>query len=244
MLQEFVCGRAVHRWEAGALSEDEETRLRDLVQRRQSGEPLQYLLGEWAFYGLPFRVTPEVLIPRQESEVLVELAIGQARARDSVRILDLCCGSGCIGIAVARHMAGEHSSPLLLADICSAALNIARENAARHGVAAECVQSDLFATIGGKFDLILCNPPYLSAADMEDMQRELNFEPRRALYGGEDGLDFYRRIAADYRDYLAPGGVMLLEIGSAQAEAVRALFPGCSVYRDYAGHERVCEVRN
>ncbi|MCL2695367.1 MAG: peptide chain release factor N(5)-glutamine methyltransferase [Clostridiales bacterium] len=227
-------------WEAKLLLEyvdDDLERLSELVRRRLSGEPLQYILGEWTFYGLDFRVTPDVLIPRQESELLVELA----RERDFSSVLDLCCGSGCIGISTVWNLESGIWN-LTLADISPEALTVAGENALRHGVKAELVQSDLFAQVEGTFDLILCNPPYLSADDMGRLQRELAFEPALALYGSEDGLAFYRRIAAEYRDYLAPDGVLLLEIGSTQAEAVCALFPGAEVYKDYAGLDRVVRV--
>ena len=238
LLLEHVGKCKLHHWDSLELSPAQEQELQALLVRRKAGEPLQYLLGEWEFYGLPMRVTSDVLIPRQDSETLVERGIRAVQAGG--RILDLCCGSGCIGIAVAKRV---ENCTLTLSDISEEALAIAKENAAQNAVTAQMVQSDLFANIGGSFDLILCNPPYLSAADMAAMQRELSFEPAQALYGGVDGMDFYRRIATEYRVHLAPGGTLLLEIGSQQADALAALFPGAELFRDFGGNARVLRCR-
>lgn len=207
-----------------------------LVQQRIQGEPLQYLLGEWSFMGLPFFVSRGVLIPRADTEVLCEKAIDLIRKRGYRKILDLCCGTGCIGISLAK-LCGVSVS---LADISSTCLALAKKNVERNGVVAECIQTDLFSELSNRrFDLICCNPPYLTESDMDALQREVRHEPSLALYGGRDGLDFYRQIAASYRDFLSPNGAILLEIGNTQAEAVSSLFQTDVVWKDYAGNLRV-----
>ena len=221
------------------LSETDAKALEPLIERRLSGEPLQYVLGEWEFYGLPFYVDETVLIPRPDTERLVETAL-LLLSEDRREVLDLCCGSGCIGIALAA-LGGAH---VTAADISADALSMTERNARRNGVSLKTVQSDLFDSVEGTFDLIVSNPPYLSQTEMEAMDAELSFEPALALYGGEDGLDYYRRIARDYRRYLKPGGAMLLEIGYTQREAVEALFANSECIEDYGGRPRVIVVRN
>ena len=209
-----------------------------LIARRQSGEPLQYVLGEWEFYGLPMRVDARALIPRPETELLVETALGLLHGGE--RVLDLCCGSGCIGIALKKHC----DITLVAADISKDALALTRENAALNGVDPQTVQSDLFDGVDGKFDLIVSNPPYLTQAEMEQRDESLRFEPALALDGGTDGLDFYRRIAATYRNYLKEGGTLLLEIGMTQAESVTALFDHAECRLDLACRPRMVIVKN
>lgn len=209
-----------------------------LIERRLGGEPLQYVLGEWAFYGLPMRVDSRALIPRPDTELLVEAAIELLRGGE--RVLDLCCGSGCIGIAIAKHRTIE----LISADLSADALTLTKENAAQNGIALETVQSDLFDRIDGTFDLIVSNPPYLNGAEMDALDDALRFEPRLALDGGADGLDFYRRIASSYRRYLRPSGTLLLEIGYTQGDAVAALFDGATVRCDYGNRPRMVMVKH
>ena len=209
-----------------------------LLDRRLGGEPLQYVLGEWEFYGLPFFTDRRALIPRPDTELLAETGLRLLKGGE--RVLDLCCGSGCIGIALKKHC---HIT-LVASDISPEALSLTRENAARNGVAVETVQSDLFDRIEGMFDLIVSNPPYLTAEEMTGMDDSLAFEPRLALDGGIDGLDLYRRIAADYRKHLVPGGTLLLEIGYLQAEEVTALFDRAECRKDYGGRDRMVIVRN
>ena len=221
-----------------AVSDADRAALQPLIERRLQGEPLQYVLGEWSFYGLDFTVTPDVLIPRPDTECLVETALSM-RKDGPCDVLDLCCGSGCIGVVLAKRGAN-----VTAADISDRALEIARRNAERNGVTMKLVESDLFENVTGTFDLIVSNPPYLSDADMAAMDAGLRFEPALALYGGADGLDFYRRIAADYKRYLKPGGALLLEIGMTQKEAVSAFFRNSECITDYGGRPRVITVRN
>ena len=213
----------------------DEVWLRQAVTRRLSGEPLQYILGEWEFMGLPFFVGPGALIPRQDTETLCEAALTWLKDRSGATVLDLCCGTGCIGVSLAK-LGGARAA---FADISPEALALARCNAERSGVAGAFFESDLFADVPGVYDLIACNPPYLTAAEMENCQRELTFEPALALYGGEDGLAFYRRLADEWQEHTAPGGRLLMEIGCSQGAAVKALFPGAAVLKDICGLDRV-----
>ena len=228
---------AVHSWVQ--VTEEQMSMIGDLVEQRLSGQPLQYILGEWEFYGLPFYVDERALIPRQDTELLVETAISMIQQRGYQSCLDLCTGSGCIAVSIAKHA----QTSVTASDISVDALELAQENAALNEVRVTFVESDLFDRIDGKFDLICCNPPYLSKEDMEHMQKEVSFEPALALYGGVDGLDFYRRIASEYQAHLNLGGALLLEIGNMQAETAAALFTAkTSVLNDLAGNPRVLVV--
>ena len=220
------------------LSETDAKALEPLIERRLSGEPLQYVLGEWEFYGLPFYVNESVLIPRPDTERLVETAL-RLLSEERSDVLDLCCGSGCIGVALAA-LGGAN---VTAADISADALEIAERNARRNGVSLTTVQSDLVEAVEGTFDLIASNPPYLSETEMDARDRSLRYEPASALYGGADGLDFYRRIAADYQRYLKPGGTLLLEIGMTQKDAVSAMFENSECICDYGGRPRVIAVK-
>ena len=216
----------------------DEAWLRQAVARRLRGEPLQYILGAWEFMGLPFYVSPGALIPRQDTETLCEAALRWLKDRPGARVLDLCCGTGCIGVSLAK-LGGARAA---FADISPDALALAQRNAARNGVDGAFCESDLLAAVPGGYDLIACNPPYLTGAEMESCQRELTFEPALALYGGEDGLDFYRRLADEWEAHVTPGGRLLMEIGCTQGAAVRGLFPGATILKDIRGLDRVACV--
>ena len=213
----------------------DEAWLRAAVARRLKGEPLQYILGEWEFMGLPFFVGPGALIPRQDTETLCEAALGWLKTRPGARVLDLCCGTGCIGVSLAKLGGAQ----VAFADVSPDALTLAQRNAVRNGVDGAFYESDLFAHVPGVYDLIACNPPYLTGAELAGCQRELTFEPALALYGGEDGLDFYRRLAAEWGKHVRPGGLLLLEIGHTQGAAVQGLFPGARIVKDMGGLDRV-----
>ena len=210
----------------------------EMILKRLDGEPLQYIFGEWDFMGLPFKLGHGVLIPRQDTETLCERALILAGQRGYRTALDLCCGSGCIGISLAHR--GDLR--VTLADIAPEPLRYATENAHLNKVKAQVQQSDMFSRIRGVYDMILCNPPYIPSGELASLQREVKKEPILALDGGEDGLDFYRQIAAEYGDYLAPGGAMLLEVGIHQAQAVLELFGGGETLRDLNGVERVVVI--
>ena len=194
------------------------------LERLLKGEPIAYILGQWEFYGLPLRITPDVLIPRDDTCAVAELAIRQALFLDqNPRILDLCCGSGCIGLAIAKRV---KDARVTLADLSQNALTIARENTAMHkmGGRVRCVRVDAMqpaSTFLGKFDLIVSNPPYVTAEEMKELPVSVrDYEPHMALYGGEDGLDFYRAIAGNFTRALRPGGYLCLEFGMGQGDAV------------------------
>ena len=217
------------------------------LARLMQGEPIAYIIGQWEFYGLPLRVTPDVLIPRDDTCALAELAINQALfLNQDPRILDICCGSGCIGLAVASRV---KDAKVTLADLSREALAIAKENTALNKLSGRvrCVQANaLEAPSGflGKFDMIISNPPYVTAQEMEELPPSVkNYEPHMALFGGEDGLDFYRSLASNYRKALKPGGYMAFEFGEGQGDDVCAILEenGYTILertRDYNGRER------
>ena len=230
---------AVHTWVQ--VTEEQMSIIGDLVEQRLTGQPLQYILGEWEFFGLPFYVDERALIPRQDTELLVETAISMIQQHGYKTCLDLCTGSGCIAVSIAK----QTQIAVTASDISADALELAKENAALNEVKVAFLESDLFDQIEGKFDLICCNPPYLTKEDMERLQKEVSFEPALALYGGADGLDFYRRIAKEYSVHLNAGGALLLEIVNTQAQAVSELFVAkTEVLTDLGGNPRVVIVEN
>ena len=198
--------------------------MEDATKRILNEEPLAYILGEWEFYGLKLHVNPNVLIPRDDTCAVVQLAINQALfLPDGPRVLDLCTGSGCIGLAVAHRV---KDAKVTLADVSKEALAIAKKNVTAQKLSARvsCVQANAMedpAPFLGKFDMIISNPPYITAKEMEELPHSVkDYEPHLALYGGEDGLDFYRSIADRYRAALKPGGYLCFEFGMGQGDAV------------------------
>ena len=195
-----------------------------LLDRRLSGEPLQYILGEWEFYGLPFLMGEGVLIPRQDTETLAEVCLRflNERLQSERKTLDLCAGSGCIGITLAKLAGAE----VTLVEKSEAAFEYLRKNIEHHRASVEAVLGDALEenTVQGEYNLIVSNPPYLNDSDMRSLQREVEFEPREALYGGADGLDFYSSIISIYPRKLKIGGMLAVEIGMGQEEAVGKLF--------------------
>lgn len=241
----FVEVTGVNRSELPTISTISENMYKKAVayaKRVAAGEPLQYVVGTADFYGYTLKVDSRVLIPRPETEQVVEKALECLKAvygdsTDGVRILDMCTGSGAIAITVA----GKTKAKVTAADKSEDALALARENGEETGVTVEWVQSDLFAAIQGQFDMIICNPPYIRHADMATLPACVKREPAMALDGGEDGLDFYRRIAKEAP--LTAGGVLVLEIGADQGEAVRTLladrFGDVQIYKDYNDLDRI-----
>ena len=217
------------------------------VQRLLQGEPLAYILGEWDFYGLRLQVTQNVLIPRDDTCAVTDLAIQQALRMDyELRILDLCTGSGCIGLAVASHI---ENARVTLADVSQEALAVAKKNvtALKLNSRVSCVKADALsepASFLGTFDMIISNPPYITAEEMKELPTSVkDFEPNLALYGGEDGLDFYRSIASRYCKVLKPGGYLCFEFGMGQGDAVCGILEenGYTILersRDYNDRER------
>jgi release factor glutamine methyltransferase len=208
--------------------EDVIAKLEPLVLRAVNGEPVAYITGECEFCGLSFRVTPDVLIPRPDSEPLVDAAVEFAKARrgEKITVLDLCCGSGCLGLAAITFILDSY---LIALDISEKSLQITRSNAEILGLAERLtlIQEDVFNLSGisaAKADVIISNPPYVTADEMLKLDHSVrDYEPHLALYGGTDGLDFYRAIAANAGRFLAPNGVLILECGAAQESAVKEL---------------------
>ncbi|NCE65432.1 peptide chain release factor N(5)-glutamine methyltransferase [Pseudoflavonifractor sp. 524-17] len=225
-----------------------EQKVKTLVKRRVAGEPVAYLIGEWEFYGLPLEISPDVLIPRLDTEVLAEQAILLARAAgEGVRVLDLCAGSGCVGLAVAANVPG---SRVVLCDVSEAALEICKKNVRRNDLNARvtCAQADARQTPPSTlwdFDVIASNPPYIPSGEMAGLEPTVrDFEPQLALDGGPDGLDFYRMIANGWKNALSLGGTLLFEVGMGQASDVGAIleqagYEDIRSYRDTQGILRV-----
>lgn len=218
-----------------------------LLQRREGQEPLAYILGWREFYGRRFRVNPSVLIPRQETETLIDAALAWIDSRDAPsRVLDLGTGSGCIGITLKLE---RPNSTVFCSDICPQALDVARENAAVLGAEVELVLSDLFDGFqpADRFDLILSNPPYVGLH--EALPAEVReFEPSAALYGGHSGLDIYEKLAESAAEFLVEDGTMMMEVGHTQAVAVALLFEGTGwgvveTIKDLTGTDRVVVVQ-
>lgn len=204
----------------GVLTQQQQEQLRQLASRRLEGEPLQYLLGEWEFYGLTLKVGPGVLIPRPDTETLVETGLSYLKGRTGCRVLDLCAGTGCVGLAVERS--AKDISALYALEKEEAAFFYLKENLAAYESRVMPLHQDGLAPgpEADKLDVILCNPPYLTGEDMESLQTEVRYEPPSALDGGEDGLDFYRRLTAVWKDRLVSGGLLAYEIGMGQQEDV------------------------
>ena len=210
---------------------DEREKIDGMVSRRILGEPLQYILGEWEFYGLTFKVGEGVLIPRQDTETLVDTALKLVEGVQNPRILDLCSGTGCVAIAIKTARSDAEISAL---ELYPEAYKILEENIARHGgvtaVNADAMLSETAARYRN-LDLITANPPYLTAEDMEALQREVTKEPPTALFGGNDGLDFYRGLSHIWRESLKDGGYIAFEIGFGQEDAVSDILKSDG-YRD------------
>ena len=226
------------------VSEAEEEQYRKALEQRAVHVPLQHLLGYQDFMGLRFQVNEHVLIPRQDTEILVEEAMRYLH--DGMRILDLCTGSGCILLSLLHYSNDCEGTGV---DISKEALQVAALNAELLGIKADFLKSDLYEKVTGKFDLLVSNPPYIERKVIPTLMEEVReYDPYIALDGGEDGLDFYRRIIGGAQDYLKRGGQILMEIGSGQAKAVSELlreagFKEIDACRDFAGLDRVVSGR-
>ena len=226
------------------VSEAEEEQYRKALEQRAVHVPLQHILGYQDFMGLRFQVNEHVLIPRQDTEILVEEAMRYLH--DGMRILDLCTGSGCILLSLLHYSNDCEGTGV---DISKEALQVAALNAELLGIKADFLKSDLYERVTGKFDLLVSNPPYIERKVIPTLMEEVReYDPYIALDGGEDGLDFYRRIIGGAQDYLKRGGQILMEIGSGQAQAVSELlreagFKEIDVCRDFAGLDRVVSGR-
>jgi release factor glutamine methyltransferase len=224
-----------------------EQQVRALVQRHLDGEPVAYLIGEWEFYGLPLDISEHVLIPRPDTEVLAEKAIDFVSGLGECRVLDLCAGSGCVGLAVASQCPDAR---VVLGELSEGALRICRQNIRRNGLTGRVVPLPMDVMAGppahmGEFDCIVSNPPYIPRADIAGLDTSVkDYEPLMALDGGEDGLDFYRTICRDWRDVMHPGTGLFFEVGIGQADDVLRImrevgFGDIQVAEDSGGIPRV-----
>jgi len=209
------------------LDDEELAAYRSMVARRGRREPLQHILGTQEFCGLEFEVSPDVLIPRHDTETLVNEAL--ARMPDARSILDIGTGSGCIAVVLSTRL---HNAAVTAVDLSEAALVVARRNAERNGVAIEFLHGSLLEPVAGRrFDLIISNPPYIPSCDIETLESEVrDFDPRGALDGGADGLDVYRAVIPDAAAFLNAGGWLLLEVGTGQAADVAQMFRAAGSY--------------
>ena len=249
LLLEYVCATdasALYRDPGRLLSEEEKARYLELLSRRQKREPLQYITGRQYFYGLEFAVSSAVLVPRPDTEVLVECVL--EKAKGMTRLLDLCTGSGCIPISLLKK--GDFAEAYA-ADLSAEALRVAETNAEMHGLSGRLhfYEGDLFGALPeelkGSMDVLTANPPYIESGEIPLLMPEVaGYEPRMALDGGEDGLMFYRRILAEAGEWLAPGGHIFMEIGCGQGAALMVLlaeegFTETGIRKDYASLDRV-----
>jgi release factor glutamine methyltransferase len=255
-----ACGMAKLRAELGApVAPGVVERFCGYLARRARHEPIQYIAGSWEFMGLEFRISRHTLIPRPDTECLAEHAMRVAQehfprklARGALRILDLCTGSGCVGISLAHYLKG---AAVVASDISPAALAVARENAAIHGLSGRVsfLQGDMFGALkdggAGQFDIICANPPYIPSGELASLPPDVAlYEPREALDGGALGTDFHRRIAAGAPRFIGRGGFVAVEVGAGQAREVSRIFSesgwsGVRAIKDIPGVERVVSAR-
>ncbi len=243
LLLEEVCGTDRNYLLAhgsNPVSEDDYNCYVNYIEKRSHHIPLQHILGYQEFMGLHFKVTPEVLIPRQDTETLVEEVM--KNLHDGMRILDMCTGSGCILLSLLKY---SNDCIGTGCDLSEKALLVAEENAGALGIGAEFLQSDLFENVTGKYEIIVSNPPYISSKEIPGLMEEVReHDPRMALDGGKDGLCFYREIIRQAGDHLYPGGMLFFEIGCRQAAAVssymrQAGYQEVTVCKDLSGLDRV-----
>lgn len=258
VLFEYVtgCDRTARLLEGGKELEDELwQQYVQLIEKRRKHIPLQYLTGEQFFMGFPFRVSPDVLIPRLDTEILVLQVLEHLKKMESEgilcekgpKILDMCTGSGCIAISLERLWNGEngHCADVEAVDVSAEALQIARGNGEKNAARVNFCQSDLFSEISGNYDIIVSNPPYIASREVDRLMDEVRlYEPRLALDGQEDGLFFYKRIVKEAPHFLKKGGWLFLEIGCDQGETVPVLmeeagFEQIEIKKDLAGLDRV-----
>ena len=246
----FACGKTKEELLRDSrlyVTPEVEARVRALVQRHLDGEPTAYLIGEWEFYGLPLDISRDVLIPRPDTEVLAGLAIDFVKTQGECRVLDLCAGSGCVGLAVASQCPG---SRVVLGELSEGALRICRQNIRRNGLSGRVVPMQMDALAPppaqlGEFRCLISNPPYIPAGDIPGLDPSVrDFEPHMALDGGEDGLDFYRNLAREWKNALSVGGKIFLEVGIGQADDVLRLlraqgFGDLEITKDLNGIPRV-----
>lgn len=225
------------------LTDFQQNNLTAIIKQRLIRYPLQYILRRWNFFGREFFVGPGVLIPRSDTETLIDVCIETVKVKQNPRVLDLCAGTGCIGITIKGEC---ETADVTLVEKFDEALEYTIKNAAHNNILVKIVKGDVLNTEGadGLYDLIVSNPPYINDSDMKTLQPEVAFEPATALAGGSDGLEFYRHIAKEYKNHLAGGGVMAFEVGINQADAVAYImkengFINVQTRKDYNEIDRV-----
>ncbi|MDE7163191.1 MAG: peptide chain release factor N(5)-glutamine methyltransferase [Clostridia bacterium] len=225
------------------IKPSETRRINAIIEKRLTGRPLWYIIGDVDFYDCNIKVDERALIPRPETEILAQQVVNTVE--DGDKVLDMCTGSGCIAIAVAKHCK-DKKVQVTAVDVSDAAIMLARENANYNSADVNFIQSDLFSRVHGRFNIIVCNPPYIKSSEIASLQREVrDYEPRIALDGGEDGLDFYKRLASEISRYIIRGGILMLEVGEGQAEEVLKLFDKreyAMVVKDFAGVDRFLKI--
>ncbi|MBR3961949.1 MAG: peptide chain release factor N(5)-glutamine methyltransferase [Oscillospiraceae bacterium] len=222
------------------LNSEQEEKLFSAAKRRTEGFPLQYLIGNWEFFGRKFFVGEGVLIPRPETELLCEAVLKYYSRTMPPKIIDLCSGSGCIAITLAKELPGADVTAVELYD---GAFGFLEKNNALHGTPVKTLQKDALVPFRN-FDCIVSNPPYITGEEMKELQKEVTFEPETALFGGTDGLDFYRAISKNWFEHLNEGGMIAFEIGDTQGKAVLEIltengYKNAAVIKDYEGRDRV-----
>lgn len=225
------------------LGDESEEKIKSVMARRLGGEPVGYILGEWEFYSLPFKLNSSVLVPRQDTETLVDNALLAIKNIERPRVLDLCTGSGCVGISIAHNC---QEARIVACDISKDALNVAKYNAKLNKVNHRFMafEHDVYKDSKnlGSFDLIASNPPYIPTLDIENLDIDVkNYEPKLALDGGEDGLDFYREICDKYRKNLNPNGVLIFEYGIGQEEDIKKIMENYG-FTDIKIHKDLCDI--
>lgn len=225
------------------LTEFQQNNLTVIIKQRLIRYPLQYIIGKWNFFGREFFVGPGVLIPRSDTETLIDVCLEKLKEKPDARALDLCAGTGCIGITIKGEIP---TAEVTLVEKYDEALSYLQKNAEHNKLDVKIVKGDVLKTEGAdsKYDLIVSNPPYINDADMKVLQPEVTFEPTTALAGGNDGLDFYRHIAKEYKAYLVKNGVMAFEVGINQAKSVAEIlaaegFTNVATRADYNNIDRV-----
>lgn len=244
-IMRHVIGGALPIDRNATITESDEQEFLSLISRRIHREPMDSILGYTEFMGIKIPFSKHTLTPRQETEIMVDSIVSKFRGREGLQVLDLCSGSGCIGLALAKHLPGSH---VVLADISDLAISHAMDNARLNGVDVEIVKSDLLDSVDGSFDIIVSNPPYIPTRDICGLEREVTeYDPILALDGGEDGMDLYRRIAQDIDSHLNIGGHVYIEFGIDQTEDIINIFEPCldniEIIKDYGGVDRYLKAR-
>ena len=224
----------------GVFTKEQLSVLKNAVEHRAAGYPLQYILGSWEFYGRKFFVGEGVLIPRQETEHLCEAVIRRFRGKNPPDIIDLCSGTGCVAVTLQKELSGANVTAV---ELYPEAFAYLQKNIAFHESTVKAVLGDALSAFG-EFDCVDCNPPYITKDEMSTLQRELDFEPQTSLTDGGDGLYFYREIAKNWFPHIKSGGFIAFEIGDTQGAAVSEILKSCgyfgvSVQKDYSGNDRV-----